>query len=58
MPMPLNDKGEFYQHFGGKLTCADNHCFAMFSRQFDQRFMHASFVQNFGAKNYKAVFWV
>ncbi len=26
--------------------------------QFHQRFTHAFFVQNFGAKNYKAVFWV
>jgi hypothetical protein len=27
-------------------------------RQFHQQFMRALFVQNFGAKNYIAVFWV
>jgi len=27
-------------------------------RQFHQSFTHAFFVQNFGAKNHKAVFWV
>jgi len=26
--------------------------------QFHQHFTHTFFVQNFGAKNYKAVFWV
>jgi len=32
----------------------ENHC--LICRQFHQRFMGAFFVQNFGAKNYKAVF--
>jgi len=30
----------------------------LLSRRFPQRFTSAFFVQNFGTKNYKAVFWV
>ncbi len=32
--------------------------FSSISRHFHQRFTRMFFVQNFGAKNYKAVFWV
>jgi len=32
--------------------------FGTYRSQFHQHFKRALYVQNFGAKNYKAVFWV
>jgi len=62
----MNISGSIYQnlqifHFLSQATCKSwsvTYYFAYTSSQFLQHFTCAFFVQNFGAKNYKAVFWV